>query len=137
MSAATEQQPASTASEGEAVWPRIFDSTAIVIPGALREAMKERHQLGLKRYGVALHVWNGRDPIVDAYQEALDLLVYVQQARERLGTPALSRRGGGHGDLRAQIILARIFMTALQAADDLRELAELGLVPKHPPLKTK
>lgn len=38
-----------------------------------------RKQLGIERYGVPLQANNGRDALVDAYQEALDLLVYFEQ----------------------------------------------------------
>lgn len=44
--------------------------------------MAERKQLGIKRYGTALQPFNGRDALVDAYQEALDLCVYLRQAIE-------------------------------------------------------
>jgi len=42
--------------------------------------MKERDQIGRKKYGTPLQAHNGRDPLVDAYQEALDLAVYLRQA---------------------------------------------------------
>lgn len=52
------------------------------------EDMKTRKQLGIGRYGVALQPFNGRDPLIDAYQEALDLVMYLRQAimeRDSLG----------------------------------------------------
>lgn len=42
--------------------------------------MKERDQVGRERYGTPLQAFNGRDALVDAYQEALDLAVYLRQA---------------------------------------------------------
>lgn len=42
--------------------------------------MMERDQLGRERYGTPLQGHNGRDALVDAYQEALDLAVYLRQA---------------------------------------------------------
>lgn len=42
--------------------------------------MEARHQEGIKRYGVPLCTDNGRDPLVDGYQESLDLNVYAFQA---------------------------------------------------------
>lgn len=51
--------------------------------------MKERRLLGIERYGVPLQVGNGRDALVDAYQESLDLAVYLRQAiAERDGSGA-------------------------------------------------
>lgn len=41
--------------------------------------MKDRDKTGKKRYGVRLKPHNGRRALVDAYQEALDLVVYLRQ----------------------------------------------------------
>lgn len=41
--------------------------------------MKERDRLGLQRYETRLQPFNGRDSLVDAYEEALDLAVYLKQ----------------------------------------------------------
>jgi hypothetical protein len=43
------------------------------------EILKARKEFGLKKYGTTLKSHNGRDPWVDALQEATDLLVYLQQ----------------------------------------------------------
>lgn len=40
--------------------------------------MRERDELGTARYGTPLQTNNGRDHLVDAYQEALDLVVYLR-----------------------------------------------------------
>jgi len=42
--------------------------------------MKERDEIGKQKYDTRLQPFNGRDPLVDAYQEALDLVVYLRQA---------------------------------------------------------
>lgn len=42
--------------------------------------MRERDAVGAERYGTRLQPNNGRDALVDAYQEALDLTVYLRQA---------------------------------------------------------
>lgn len=44
--------------------------------------MYERDHVGRQRYGTPLQTNNGRDALVDAYQEALDLAVYLRQAIE-------------------------------------------------------
>jgi hypothetical protein len=44
--------------------------------------MKDRDHFGRMRYGTPLQANNGRDALVDAYQEALDLCVYLRQAIE-------------------------------------------------------
>jgi hypothetical protein len=51
--------------------------------------LEERKRVGIERYGMPLRAHNGRDPFVDAYQEALDLVVYLRQVlRERPTTDA-------------------------------------------------
>jgi hypothetical protein len=40
----------------------------------------ERKRLGIERYGVALQAGNGRDMLRDAYEEALDLAIYLRGA---------------------------------------------------------
>lgn len=42
--------------------------------------MQDRKAAGIAKYGVPLQANNGRDPLIDAYQEALDLAVYLRQA---------------------------------------------------------
>ena len=42
--------------------------------------MRQRDAMGRERYGVPLTADNGRNHLVDAYQEALDLLVYLVAA---------------------------------------------------------
>lgn len=44
--------------------------------------MEERRQHWVEKYGQPVMPFNGRDPLVDAYQEALDLTVYLRQAIE-------------------------------------------------------
>lgn len=42
--------------------------------------MHARDKLGEERYGTRLRANNGRDVLKDAYEEALDLAVYLRQA---------------------------------------------------------
>jgi hypothetical protein len=44
--------------------------------------MRCRDAIGLQRYGTRLQANNGRHALVDAYHEALDLVVYLRQAIE-------------------------------------------------------
>lgn len=41
--------------------------------------IRDRKQLGIERYGVPLQANNGRNALLDAYQEALDLCIYLRQ----------------------------------------------------------
>ena len=46
----------------------------------------ERAMAGRKKYGTYLQPFNGRNALVDAYQEALDLVIYLrQELYERTG----------------------------------------------------
>jgi len=44
--------------------------------------MEERRLNGIEKYGVPLQKNNGRKTLIDAYQEALDLAVYLRLAIE-------------------------------------------------------
>lgn len=41
--------------------------------------MSDRRALGIQRYGTALQPHNGRDALRDAYEEAIDLTMYLRQ----------------------------------------------------------
>jgi hypothetical protein len=61
-------QPLPVANDKPAVWPIVMAD------------MQSRHELGIKRYGTPLQPHNGRDALRDAYEEALDLAVYLRTA---------------------------------------------------------
>lgn len=46
----------------------------------VRLDLEERERLGKQRYGTPLYAHNGRDALLDAYEEALDLACYLKQA---------------------------------------------------------
>lgn len=48
---------------------------------AVLDDIRERKAMGLAKYGTTLQAHNGRDALVDAYQEALDLCAYLTQKR--------------------------------------------------------
>ena len=61
-------QPAPIANDYPAVWALVMVD------------MAQRDKLGRERYGVPLQPFNGRDTLQDAYEEALDLAVYLRSA---------------------------------------------------------
>lgn len=69
-----QDQPAPERNESRPVWDMVIDD------------MRERDRVGRGRYGTPLQAHNGRDALVDAYQEALDLVVYLRQAIEERGS---------------------------------------------------
>jgi hypothetical protein len=44
--------------------------------------IETRRQVGIERYGTPLQPFSGRDALRDAYEEALDLAMYLRQAIE-------------------------------------------------------
>lgn len=44
--------------------------------------LRERDRIGQIRYGTSLRAHNGRDALRDAYEEALDLAIYLRQCIE-------------------------------------------------------
>lgn len=60
--------------------PTPNDSTPIV--DLVVADLQERKRQGIAKYGVPLQAHNGRRPMVDAYQEVLDLACYVRQELE-------------------------------------------------------
>jgi hypothetical protein len=64
---AIEDQPPPQPNDKPAVWDVVIAD------------MRERDKLGEQRYGTRLQPHNGRDALVDLYQELLDATVYVRQ----------------------------------------------------------
>ena len=60
--------------------PILTDEFLADLPDDVAEALRLRRQFGLDKYGTVLRSHNGRDPLADALQEALDLIVYLQQS---------------------------------------------------------
>lgn len=89
MSELLKVQPAPVQEERDnpACWPAVIaDAAKLGQAEGLIPDMLERDRIGRERYGVPLRVWNGRDALADAYQEALDLVVYLEQCRQRVPT---------------------------------------------------
>jgi len=59
------------------VWAEVIASTR---DARLRSIYEERREQGIARYGTPLQRDNGRDHLVDAVQEATDLVVYLHAA---------------------------------------------------------
>lgn len=53
--------------------------------------VEERRQLGIRRYGKALQAHNGRDVLLDLYEEVLDALAYAATALEEFKDDFLER----------------------------------------------
>ena len=62
------EQPSPTPNSSEPIWDLVVKD------------MNARNELGKLRYGTPLQAFNSRDALRDAYEEALDLCVYLRQA---------------------------------------------------------
>lgn len=76
---ALQPQPDPTPSTGD-VWLEIIND--LEDNDILKPYCIERRQQGIDRYGTPLQRDNGRDHLIDALQEALDLLVYMKAATD-------------------------------------------------------
>lgn len=69
------------------------------VQAALIDAIAERRNYGIRKYGRPLETHNGRDSLTDAWEEALDLLTYLTQMRLERGDlitkPASELPGAG------------------------------------------
>ena len=57
--------------------PNSGDITELVI-----QDLRARRELGIAKYGTTLQANNGRNALLDAYQECLDLCQYLRQRLE-------------------------------------------------------
>lgn len=51
----------------------------VVLTHVIRD-LQDRAEMGIRKYGTYLRTGNGRDALMDAYQEALDLVMYLRQS---------------------------------------------------------
>lgn len=93
-----EDQPAPKATDRKPMWPAVIDYIEHNYDNAegqttvsdLIADMQARDKIGRERYGVPLTSKNGRDAMVDAYQELLDYVVYVRTWLDEQGIEPLA-----------------------------------------------
>lgn len=80
------EQPAPVANDATPTWELVIVdlqgrtiSPPDILDCVIADA-KARDQIGRERYGCPLQPGNGRDSIRDAYEEAMDLAVYLKNA---------------------------------------------------------
>ena len=69
-----QDQPPPEQNDGPDVWVLVMQD------------METRRLTGIQRYGMPVRPHNGRDALIDAYQECLDMAVYLRQAIEERKT---------------------------------------------------
>ena len=90
LSAVAEQCPtcriwtddAANCTHGHVEQPPPTPASGPAIADLVREDISGRDRLGVQRYGERLRAGNGRDALRDAYEEALDLAMYLRQLIE-------------------------------------------------------
>ena len=60
--------------------------------------IQARIEMGYQKYNTKLQTFNGRDALWDAYQEAIDLVMYLRQEIAERATAAPGAGGGTGGD---------------------------------------
>jgi hypothetical protein len=71
--------------------------------------VKARQQLGVSRYGKALQAFNGRDCLLDAYEELLDFLVYALQTLQETEPGDYERHGLATAAYEHGLLSAKVF----------------------------
>lgn len=106
--------------------------------------MVERKRIGIERYGTPLQTRNGRDMLVDAYQEVLDLAMYVRGEIAERSDPIIwlldkAKRWHQRGILNGDEYGAICALIFVQSAEDLtaeqsEQLTARGraLLAEHP-----
>ena len=70
------------------------EGTVNILPLVVAD-LHAREKVGIVKYGTPLQANNGRDALMDAYQEALDLCMYLRQAIcERYCQPGYLHKDG-------------------------------------------
>lgn len=76
-------------SQSTPVWPKVIKALNSIGEDLdlntsdiedLKSIMESRDKFGIQKYGVPLSTFNDRMPLQDAFEEALDLVVYVFQS---------------------------------------------------------
>lgn len=133
MTKATDEQPAPKATDKRPMWPEVIayvqrnyedDKDGLQAVALLTTDMGERDRVGRERYGVPLTAGNGRNALIDAYQELLDFVVYLRTELEERGiepfTPEVS--AGRSKDNPPTIIEAMVMQLFCGATETLLQL---------------
>ena len=93
------------------------------VPSALFTALHARSELGIRRYGRPLQAYNGRNAVVDLYQEVLDAIMYAGQIIIEQGEDKFGILGGlSHIAMLLGVYLGE--MHKVSVVDDMQEAGE-------------
>jgi hypothetical protein len=114
---ASKPQPAPQNQDGPLLWPMIISELGeSELDRLLAADMLARHEFGVAKYGVPLVANNGRDHLRDAYEEALDCVVYLRAEYQ-----SLIGRYLDHSSTQVKCV-GRVYDNALALAKRIREL---------------
>lgn len=140
MANATEEQPKPAATNRRPMWPEVINYVERNYANGEDDAvtklvtdMKARDQTGRERYGVPLTSKNGRDHLVDAYQEALDFAVYLRTWLDEHGIEPMTPEAADPTDERPtskpglderEMIVLAMFASSIEMLLHLRSLLQ-------------
>ncbi len=104
----------------EGVYPSEEPVVALIIAD-----MKERDRVGRERYGVPLTADNGRDHLIDAYQEGLDYAVYLMTFLDEKGVITADGQEAAKRYTAEVESVAGLFAAHMAYLPKLRELIEI------------
>lgn len=104
-------EPAPIATDRRPSWEILLAHSIERLPQArlLHEDMRERDRFGRLKYGVPLTSGNGRNHLVDAYQELLDFAVYLTNELDERGFPPRVLCKNADGDQTWIVMPADVF----------------------------
>lgn len=80
-------EPPPIPTNGRPTWDLVIsDAKSCHVSAEIIADMRERHLAGVRKYGTPLTAANGRDHLVDAYQELLDFVVYLRAEIDKRGS---------------------------------------------------
>jgi hypothetical protein len=78
--------------------PKPVHNTLPAVWELVKQDMTKRNEFGTNKYGTPLQPFNGRDVLQDAYEEALDLCVYLRQAIYERNSKAVTHDTSSYTD---------------------------------------
>lgn len=108
------------------VWPLIIadlrrgslvDPAHVCRTQPLIDACAARDAFGREKYGVGLQVENGRHPLKDARDEALDLMAYTRQNYERLNSKRETSRASRLGAWQLHLAACAVAVLVIEAIE--------------------
>lgn len=115
-----DSNPAPVSNDTIPLWTQLKSYCSIhgiALPPSLSLDMNRRDKFGIQKYGTPLQAFNGRSFVQDAYEEALDLAVYLMG----LLVEEADNRGVGNHYVDIQVMLDDTLDTLITLSSFLQE----------------